>query len=400
VSYNNGPGLLFPPPVPWAKHGQKRLFIVGAGLSKAVEPSMPTAAELVEALQHEQLGHAVVTGNLETSLAYLAGNHPFDRAAEAWERKALLDRCIGVIAKTIAKRSEKAASPIWFKELLVLLEASSARVVSFNYDLLLEQTQPTLVVHKPHGSLDLCWRPGREGSIQHCVGSVSDLTTNSAKGLEPFIVPPTTAKSDYYSVDALSMVWHVFRDAVETANEIVLLGFSAAEADSTVNGLLRSSKAKGVVIVDYSTTSIAAIQARLTRIGLTKKAGFAGVKTYVDTCLVPAVLSDAFDPRSVQAHLQNPGVKGFMDTKSKFKLFVNTRGPQITSIKRAKNGVVVVDAPAGGVAGTFELSVEELLAKTRNASRIQTETGELVVGWEVTPTPAIHLLTHSAGFHR
>jgi hypothetical protein len=158
-----------------------------------------------------------------------------------------------------------------------------------------------------------------ENSIARCEGSESELLANSKQGLEPFIVPPTTAKSDYYSVDALSLVWYVFRGAIETADEIDILGFSAAEADATVNGLPSVANANDVVI-DYSADSIADIEGGLNRLGLAMKRGIAGVQ---NDHVLPEVTALAFGPTTAQAHLQHGGENAVMDTRQRYKLFLD-----------------------------------------------------------------------------
>ncbi len=72
----------------------RRLFIVGAGLSKAVNSDMPLANELVQALIDNGLESAMVTGELETSLAYLAQIQPFDRVPESYQRMILLQQAL------------------------------------------------------------------------------------------------------------------------------------------------------------------------------------------------------------------------------------------------------------------------------------------------------------------
>ncbi len=65
----------------------QRLFIVGAGLSRAAQPSMPLVVDLVSKVLSAASVEALPTSDLESALAYWAQDHPFDRAHEPYERR-------------------------------------------------------------------------------------------------------------------------------------------------------------------------------------------------------------------------------------------------------------------------------------------------------------------------
>jgi hypothetical protein len=185
-----------------------------------------------------------------------------------------------------------------------------ACVVSFNYDLLVEQSTRNQGVGvfngsmntmfefsgnlnglwKLHGSLDLVWRPGKPSTIKS-VGNLAipwEIDDFEKNGYAPFIVPPTTSKTDWYDADVLAFPWVKFRRALETMDEIVLIGFSVADADYAVNGLLHETivpRQKDVVVccVGRDDNAIDGICERLNRIGIRvdRTRCVAGVANYV-----------------------------------------------------------------------------------------------------------------------
>ena len=236
-------------------HGLKRrLFILGAGFSKAAYEPMPIATALEPSVLEATGMQALPTPNVESTLAYLADDHPFDRAVEPHQRRLMLVRAIRAIAEYIAIHQGAGllqGLPGWVGDYVASWTASGDFVVSFNYDMFVETTADsfgfdfrdststrTFSLLKPHGSLDLSWMPGKPGTIYETAGDCSTLLSDRGKGRELFIVPPTTAKSSFYGTDALIPNWQSFRYALETADEIIFVGYSVAEADSTVNGLL------------------------------------------------------------------------------------------------------------------------------------------------------------------
>ena len=263
----------------------RRLFILGAGFSKQAFPAMPIAAELEGPVREATGLRSMPTSSLESTLAYLAEEHPFDRADEPHRRRLMMVHAIRAIGEFIALRQDEALAvglPTWVADFVSSWAAGGAMVVSFNYDLFVEKTAERLGVYfsdanllsrsftllKPHGSLNASWMPGKPGTIHETFGDHSALVADQAKGREPFIVPPTSAKSSFYGTDALIPAWQSFRFALETADEIVLVGYSVAEADSTVNGLLSTAigrppadgdnlRLPNVVVVDLNPDGVA-----------------------------------------------------------------------------------------------------------------------------------------------
>jgi hypothetical protein len=384
---------LFPNALPWSDRHVRRVFIVGAGFSKSLYDGMPLASELVNELKKRDLGNAIVTGSLETSLAFLAESHPFDRGPEPYERQALLAKVLQAIAEVIAEKSElgMATLPSWFNDLKLAWVRTSARVVSFNYDLLIESTPQNfnerVDLHKPHGSLNLCWRSNSPSSIERCYGSLERIKSNFENGRVPFVVPPTTSKSSYYHVDALALPWHVFRQSLETADEVVLLGFSMAEADATVTGLMACAVEKSIVVVDCSDDSISAIEKRLKLVGLSMKLGVVGIQSYVQNTLIPEIINRSFDVTKASSHLRNqPNLTILESIDLNVPRTVQTRrdglSKKISSLSSKGGSVLTIEG------GDGKSSITDICKIAINSKRVNSPNGKLILDWELTSSPS------------
>lgn len=185
----------------------RRVFILGAGFSKAVSPTMPTADELgckvLDALQErgETLPTQLTRGCFEDWLSRLAENQP-----DLWEEEnhhnrgyfSRISRTIGEILDASEKQaiSDDAWLTTWLDRFVAVLHAWQSTVITFNYDNLIERAvnshnlldfsnenqrvvssdligqvpvPPDAVVGGPlstfrllklHGSVDWWWSPG------------------------------------------------------------------------------------------------------------------------------------------------------------------------------------------------------------------------------------------------
>jgi hypothetical protein len=403
----------------------KRLFIVGAGLSKAVHEPMPLANELVETLKSHDLSAAMVTGNLETSLAYLAQEHPFDRAPELYERKALLQRAVQVIAENIAKVQAEALKsiPEWFSHLVGCWVGTNADVVSFNYDLLVEQTKergishcgdsPKLKLWKPHGSLDKMWIPDKHLTITSAEATPEGLVEQRLSGYEPFIVPPTTSKSSYYGANELAEPWHRFRQSLESVDEVVLLGFSAADADFTVNGLLHDTLVRRqklsdrpvVYCVSHSEPSIDGVCKRLEKIDIKIERGrcVAGVESYVNDYFIKQMTQEVFNIQRMQHQWDATPLYGKTTSTpipiliGKIHTFANL--PTCLSTVSIDSNTLKINHQSEFINGNYNqqdfsfMSINDFFAKAANVKRIITSDGKLVVGFEIINGHGLLLIT-------
>jgi hypothetical protein len=192
--------------------------------------------------------------------------------------------------------------PPWLQQLVKYWQYESAKVISFNYDMLVElawlvyvtsggtaqdlypapvtpiSTRSAAVLGgrrpveglglmKLHGSLSWLYSgPGSgPGDIICDVGIAGDswdangvLPRNQnadylAVDREPMIVPPAAVKSPYYSNRTLQALWRSAREALADAEELVIMGFSLPQSDQLVRAMLCTnlSDNAGIVPVDY-----------------------------------------------------------------------------------------------------------------------------------------------------
>lgn len=73
---------------------------------------------------------------------------------------------------------------------------------------------------------------------------------------EPMIVPPTAVKSNYYNNRTLQTLWTQAAEALKSADELVLMGFSLPVTDLLVASMLSTTlpNAATIVPVDYDST--------------------------------------------------------------------------------------------------------------------------------------------------
>ena len=95
-AWNNPPGTV------------RRLFILGAGFSKHADGTMPIASELTPCVLDATGLRSLPASTLESALAYLAEEHPFDRAEEPHRRRFMLVQAIRAIADYVAERQDRA----------------------------------------------------------------------------------------------------------------------------------------------------------------------------------------------------------------------------------------------------------------------------------------------------
>jgi len=245
-----------------AAEGAGNAFIVGAGFSKAIDCRMPDTDALgrlitarPDVASHGRIPAQFEHGAFESWLSVLAGDQPYLTEPENLEQRALFGRIARALVGTLSAIEAEVLSTdadAWLYELLSVFHFQHPTVISLNYDTLLEaavmthslwdggtsrtidagdilqNTPPnpaytemwdlpapliedTFRLIKLHGSLDWFWVGQdptglsllRRDSLSRFGSPASvDATTRARElqGREPFIVPPATAKSEYYRV--------------------------------------------------------------------------------------------------------------------------------------------------------------------------------------------------------
>lgn len=130
------------------------MVVLGAGFSKAVHTAMPLTKVLGEAVaerlssadqgrmpRNDDEGGRFRAVPFEEWLSYLAEEQPQHTEDQSLEARALLVRVTRRIHDVISEAQLAALlpePPMWFIELLSVLHAERADVISFNYDNLIE----------------------------------------------------------------------------------------------------------------------------------------------------------------------------------------------------------------------------------------------------------------------
>lgn len=123
------------------------VYVLGAGLSRAVSPSMPLLAELGEEVT-ARLDPAVLPRGLrlapadfESWLSYLAGDQPWLDEPTRLDNRAAFLRVSLVLHDVVRERERQARAdpmPDWFASLVARWHEDRATVLTLNYDMLVE----------------------------------------------------------------------------------------------------------------------------------------------------------------------------------------------------------------------------------------------------------------------
>lgn len=288
-----------------------KVFLLGAGFSRAISPRMPLMNDLAKHVRSDLRanGTAAIPGdgtplasNFEQWLSYLVESPPWvseaERALNRWGFLTITDAVYEALWVS-QLHALGAPCPDWLQALVRYWQDNSCTVVTFNYDLLVEiahavsckqadaplysvpitfmdarnnfvlgrsATGEGLRLLKMHGSLnwrysgpggpagDLVYEVGFESTgfssvpirkasewgIRAVSGIVDDGLPSSSDRV-PMIVPPTTVKSPYYVNHTLQLVWRQAANALRSAEELVLMGFSLPTTDLLVASLLASN---------------------------------------------------------------------------------------------------------------------------------------------------------------
>jgi hypothetical protein len=239
-------------------------------------------------------------GSLEAWLSSLATPAPFVSGSERLHNAAISQELVKEIVREIAE-SEGATlmkpMPSWLGRLVTLWDRFAPTVITFNYDTLVEQginasQMPWILLPpdegvtegiaerllKMHGSTNWWWIPSdRVGTTVQRAPLTGRWDKpkfwRRVRGMEPFVVPPTATKSDYYDLSITRETWTLAREALQQAHRLVLMGYSAPVTDLTLSALI-SNYAKPdlpCLVVDTSPDDIVR---RLHDLGLKNAAPF------------------------------------------------------------------------------------------------------------------------------
>ncbi|MDB4954243.1 MAG: hypothetical protein JWO36_1812 [Myxococcales bacterium] len=294
-----------------------RVFLLGAGFSKAICHEMPLMMELGEAVASvlgEQEGRSLPVGlsrfggDFEQLLSYLAERQPWlDDGDALRNRAAFLDvsRTVTELLRERQMAAVRMPQPSWLGELIGYWQRMRSTVITFNYDVLVEAAavQPNSVqswshlyrapvvpaaartaavlggsrpeafaLLKLHGSVTWFWS-GVDSIASDSIydaglrggWSVEGLSSLYEEDLDvlladkvPMVVPPTATKSVFYDNATLRCQWQLAADALAQADELVLIGYSLPPSDTVVRSLLRTTfRGESVIAVDLGRAVVA-----------------------------------------------------------------------------------------------------------------------------------------------
>lgn len=298
----------------------KTVFILGAGFSKAVNADMPLLADLSKGVESTLSSKGIDIGpdleaieDVEQWLTLLAEPAPWLSPADRMRNMALFTDVSQAIHDVLIAMQVKASvtsPPDWLIPLVEYWHRTEATVVTFNYDCLVElayldampraghfwpadiyaipitpavqraggigrQKPVTFNLLKLHGSLDW-WYSGPEAEQSDPI-YWKGWTGHFGEGMAPLwgefgperlvadklpmIVPPAATKGPFYRNKLLAEQWAMAASAMNEADVLVLMGYSAPVTDLTVTSLI-ATQFRGDMLVPVNRSRNAVERAR------------------------------------------------------------------------------------------------------------------------------------------
>lgn len=243
--------------------------------------------------------------NFEQWLSFLIESPPWLTPAELARNRAAFLQIADEIATILRSRQQSTVEahngncPAWLSKLVRTWELQQAKVITFNYDQLVELAwlsarniqnrarsldlypapltplvartgaiPPAPAVSggfellKLHGSIgwwysgpdappgDVVYDQGMRGFAWSLEGLEADQeTTTLAADRVPMIVPPAAVKSPYYNNSVVRALWRSAAEALHAADELVLMGFSLPPSDMLVSSMLCTNVSRRCKII-------------------------------------------------------------------------------------------------------------------------------------------------------
>lgn len=273
-----------------------KAYILGSGFSKAIYHRMPTMAELSDAVVGELRANNLpmppgfdkpVRADFERWLSYLVDSPPWLQPGQQERNHTSFSEIANAVSATLGAAQINAVlnpPPAWLPRLVTHWQDTDATVITFNYDVLVELAwldlfggsgapwshlyavpvtpaairtagiwgaRPTsgMRLLKLHGSLNWYY----SGPDSPPGDTIYDLGVTGGWSVDgvaprydeedvadklPFIVPPAAVKSPYYSNQTLRGQWRIAAQAIEEADDVVIMGFGLPPTDLLVTSML------------------------------------------------------------------------------------------------------------------------------------------------------------------
>ena len=286
-----------------------RVFVLGAGFSRAINAYMPTLPELSREVQRqltaENRGNVPGVGtpiakDFEAWLNYLVSTPPWLSDPDRLRNRAAFFDVAAAIHQALTEaqlRTTNDPRREWLQKLVMHWQENSASVITLNYDILVELAWLTEYQQSRHVAQDLYsvaitpietrtgavkgYTPEPEGQGMRLLKLHGSLTwwysgdgsppgdpvyDQGAQGpweyfsrqdhhrqyvidKAPMIVPPTAVKSEYYGNQIIRSLWVQAAEALRDADEIVIMGCSLPPSDLLFRSMLATEVKAGAAIV-------------------------------------------------------------------------------------------------------------------------------------------------------
>lgn len=300
------------------------VYILGAGFSKAISSCMPLtndlgklAAQRLSDNPYDAYSAHADNPSFEQWLSLMSTDLPFLDTSINLNRRSWTMKFINEIGSILNEKVDSICQqqcPLWLKQFVHILTAEKAKIITFNYDTLLEIAINTekpvasldnkriiadeivfprplnvsnihtwgdlatltpyskaIQIIKPHGSLN--WyrdadvhqnginiyrlRERREfGNTQQALSFAEER--EEMTGMEYFLIPPSSNKAPYYAQSLNHRVWYAAFNALQKATRLIIIGYSFPETDFMVNEMMRQGgdNIRHITIVDIVSSSI------------------------------------------------------------------------------------------------------------------------------------------------
>lgn len=293
------------------------VFVLGAGFSRAISKSMPLLNELGQELERRldkrTLPHdtRLPIEDFENWLSFLAEDQPWLTEEEHLRHRATFLSASRVICEVIYERelaARRSAPPDWLRALVARWHEDRAKVITFNYDNLVEAAFTEVVkvysgadtttnyvapaqlattaltpinarsgavlvsplietfgLMKLHGSRSWLYsgRPAFYGETIFDTCGVNGWSPDSDRVFKewitadkvPLVVPPTAGKTNFFNNETIRLEWRHAFNSLRDADRIWLVGYSFPETDLLVRFLLQHGYTDGTPVVVVNPSS-------------------------------------------------------------------------------------------------------------------------------------------------
>lgn len=261
----------------------KDVFILGAGFSKAINPLMPTMADLTNAVRNnptiklppplkdvEGDGTSEIENNVEAWLSYLFHRQPWLHCKFNVSNKEVANqifKCISDFIDLRTRCSVKSPAPEWLNTLVKLWNERRASVITLNYDTLVERVAKgmgmeldqmylhpcdakTFTYLKMHGSIN--WYKQRQGVKEPITfsdvppwgaaqDSISQDSDSNYETQNPLIIPPLLEKTTYFDEESIRSLWLQAADDLYEAKRVFVIGYSLPMSDLSMQFFIKKN---------------------------------------------------------------------------------------------------------------------------------------------------------------